>query len=159
MNKLETLLARFECGFITSPTLLAELVTLDRLHPVLVRCGACRFTCAAQCVEHLIRCIELGGDYVRDISLPTGSAERAAEWMSQPQTLMDLPKAEQAEYGAEHISPIQGPMIPKSTARGLSLHAASRSAVCAYPVEFNESDCGGVYDGVGTVTSDADSGL
>ncbi len=47
-----------------------ELVKLDRLCQLLVRCGGCRFMCAAQDVQHLVRCIEAGGDYVRDVSFP-----------------------------------------------------------------------------------------
>ena len=42
-----------------------------RLQPMLVRCGGCRFICAAQDVRHLCIIIgEHGGDYVRDVSIP-----------------------------------------------------------------------------------------
>lgn len=58
-------------GFLTKSDL-ADIVGFDRLRRVLVRCGGCRFTAAAQDVAHLIRCIEAGGDYVRDVSLPVG---------------------------------------------------------------------------------------
>ena len=48
--------------------LAADPVT--RLQQVLVRCGGCRFTCAAQDVAHLIAIIERDKtDYVRDVSL------------------------------------------------------------------------------------------
>mgnify|MGYP001182183550 CR=1 FL=1 len=40
-----------------------------RLYQVLVRAGGCRFTCAAQDVMHLTRCLKSGGDYVRDVSI------------------------------------------------------------------------------------------
>jgi hypothetical protein len=42
-----------------------------RLRPVLVRCGACRFTAPADQAQHLIDIIARdGADYVRDVSLP-----------------------------------------------------------------------------------------
>lgn len=43
-----------------------------RLQWCLVRCGGCRFTCPAQDVEHLVHCVEAGGDYVRDVCIPAG---------------------------------------------------------------------------------------
>lgn len=46
------------------------MVDLDRLRLLLVQCGACRFLCPAQDVKHLVRCVQAGGDYVRDVSLP-----------------------------------------------------------------------------------------
>ena len=53
------------------PRDVAEFTELERLRPILVRCGACRFTCAAQDVEHLLAIIKReGSDYVRDVSLP-----------------------------------------------------------------------------------------
>jgi hypothetical protein len=57
-------------GFLTKADL-ADIVGFDRLRQVLVRCGGCRFQCPAQDFAHLERCIEAGGDYVRDVSLPT----------------------------------------------------------------------------------------
>lgn len=49
----------------------AELAELERLRPLLVRCGGCRFTCAAQDVKHLLGIIAReGSEYVRDVSLP-----------------------------------------------------------------------------------------
>ncbi len=41
-----------------------------RLTPILIRCGACRFTAPAQNVAHVIAALEAAGDYVRDASLP-----------------------------------------------------------------------------------------
>jgi len=56
-------------GFLTKEDI-AELARLDRLRPVLVRCGACRFSCAAQDVAHLVHIITReDSDYVRDVSL------------------------------------------------------------------------------------------
>lgn len=66
-------------GFLLNADI-AELVKLDRLCPVLVRCGGCRFTCGAQDAKHIMAAIELAGDYVRDVSFPAGSLERAAKW-------------------------------------------------------------------------------
>lgn len=83
MNKLESFIAARPGGFLTDADIPA-LIALDRLCPVLVRCGGCRFTCAAQCVEHLVKCVEAGGDYVRDVSFPVGSYERAASWRPEP---------------------------------------------------------------------------
>lgn len=59
-------------GFLTESdvaTIAADSAT--RLTPVLVRCGAGRFTAPAQDVRHFIAAIEASGrDYVRDVSLP-----------------------------------------------------------------------------------------
>ena len=63
--------ARNNMGFF-SPEEIAIIATGDRLHQILVRCGACRFTAPAQDISHLIKCIEAGGDHVRDVSLPAG---------------------------------------------------------------------------------------
>lgn len=79
MNALQTFIAKLPFGFITSAQM-PELIALDRLHPCLIRCGNCRVTTPAQDVEHVIKCIAVGGDYVRDVSLPVGSMERAANW-------------------------------------------------------------------------------
>jgi hypothetical protein len=78
-------------GFL-SETELAELAKLSRLTLVLVRCGGCRFLAAAQYVTHLIRCIEAGGDYVRDVSFPDGAMESAADWTPEimPKELQGL---------------------------------------------------------------------
>ena len=84
MNALQAFIASKPCGFLKD-TDMASLIALDRLCPVLVRCGGCRFTCGAQDVPHLLRCIEAGGDYVRDVSFPVGALERAATWTPEPQ--------------------------------------------------------------------------
>ena len=42
-----------------------------RLDQLLVRCGSCRFICAAQDVPHIIAALESSGDYVRDVSYPS----------------------------------------------------------------------------------------
>lgn len=62
----------------------AALIAIDRLLPVLVRCGNGRFTCPIQDLNHFIGIIEAhynaatfipgrsGSDYVRDVSIATG---------------------------------------------------------------------------------------
>ncbi len=57
-------------GFLTAAEL-ADIVGFDRLRPVVVRCGQGRFRCAAQDARHFMRCVEAGGDYVRDVCLPS----------------------------------------------------------------------------------------
>ena len=68
-------------GYFFQSADLPALIEIDRLMPVLVRCGNGRFTCAAQDVTHFIAIIEehsndspgsVENDYVRDISLPVG---------------------------------------------------------------------------------------
>lgn len=76
-NLAKLLLAR-PFGFITAADLPA-IIEADRLTPVLVRCGGCRFTCAAQDAAHLARCIVAGGDYVRDMSSPAAVLETARQ--------------------------------------------------------------------------------
>lgn len=65
--------ARLQYGYITTPDELAELVRIDRLRPVLIRCGGCRMTVGAQDVTHVCKLIKAGGDYVRDISINGGA--------------------------------------------------------------------------------------
>lgn len=130
MNALQSFIASKPGGFLRD-TDIPELIRLDRLCPVLVRCGGCRFTCAAQDCARLIRAVERDGDYVRDVSFPVGSDERAALW--QP----DCP-----------VTPLR--MTP---ARFTAPKRPMRESM-----PFNESDCSGAFDGI-HVTSDADPGL
>lgn len=59
-------------GFITEKDI-EDLVEVDRLRQVLVRCGCGRFTCAVQDVDHFIGMIlKSKEDYVRDVSLLAG---------------------------------------------------------------------------------------
>lgn len=83
MNALESFIASKPMGFIAQADL-PELIKLDRLCPLLVRIGGGRFTCAAQDLEHLSACVVAGGDYVRDVSFPVDSIERAAKWQPEP---------------------------------------------------------------------------
>lgn len=57
-------------GFITSEADLDAVIAENRLEPVLVRCGGCRFTAPAQDVRHLTKAVAAVGDYVRDLSFP-----------------------------------------------------------------------------------------
>lgn len=56
-------------GFL-SHTQLCVLAKEDRLRPVLVRCGGCRFIAPAQDATHIMEALTADGDYVRDVSLP-----------------------------------------------------------------------------------------
>ena len=73
LAQLDRLLKRIvgQGGFLSRPDLIF-LSSLDRLRPVLVRCGGGRFTCPAQDADHFMAIIDAGSwDYVRDVSLPT----------------------------------------------------------------------------------------
>lgn len=120
-------------GFLRD-TDMAELIALDRLFQVLVRCGGCRFTCAAQDVAHLVKCVEAGGDYVRDVSFPVGSMERAASW--------------QPECPVTPLSALPASFLAKRHTAGERARARAT----------DEGDYGGAFDGF-QVTSDADPGL
>jgi len=139
MNAFETFLAARPFGFITDKDL-PELIALHRLCQCLVRCGCCRFTCAAQNIAHLLKCIDAGGDYVRDVSVTSAELAAAPAWRPPP------------------ISPFVN--LAAITAK---VHAQMdnwqkkqnrRSASTA----FDEADCGGAFDG-SQVISDADPGL
>jgi hypothetical protein len=118
-------------GFITADQVPA-IQAMDRLCQVLVRCGACRFVCAIQDLEHLKRCIALGGDYVRDVSF----------------TAQQMEAARQA---------IQADAVVAQRDRDNAARAAQLRRVSAL-YGFNENDCSGVFDG-SRVISDADPGL
>jgi len=66
-----------ECfGFVTAADV-AQLAAhpTSRLWQLLVRCGGCRFTAAAQDVAALIAAVEASGDHVRDVSFPVSTRE------------------------------------------------------------------------------------
>ena len=141
MNKLQVFCAALDGGFLTAKSLELELCGLDRLFPLLVRCGCGRFTCAVQDLPHFTRCVNAGGDYVRDVSLPIGWEARAASWVDGcPVTpCAMLPASFVAERPANQLKKVN------------AWHLNRRG-------DFNESDCGGVFDGHGVI-SDADPGL
>ncbi len=60
--------------FTTADVALLAADERGRLTRVLVRCGGCRFVCAAQDVSFLESAICAKGDYVRDYSVPAGRA-------------------------------------------------------------------------------------
>ena len=142
MNQLQMFIASKPMGFLSSGDM-PELIKLDRLCPVLIRCGGGRFTCAAQDAAHFIKCAKAGGDYVRDVSLPVGSIERAAKWL--PEGSGERPEVQPASsWSLNRRTAPQAARLARSTGD--------------YHTQFNEADCGGVFDGH-QVTSDADPGL
>lgn len=58
-----------EQGYFMTHEDVLQLEKIDRLFPVLVRCGGARFTCAVQDLKNMISYVEKGGDYVRDVSV------------------------------------------------------------------------------------------
>lgn len=142
MNALQSFIASKPCGFIDTDDL-AALIALDRLCPVLVRCGGCRFTCAAQDVPHLMFCIGAGKDYVRDISFPVGAQERAAAWQPEP-----------AYKDAWTRAATERPAAQRPESWSLNRPAPARRA----NVEGVDWICTGNFDGF-TCGSDVDSGL
>lgn len=140
MNALQAFIQSKPIGFLTKSDI-SELMKIDRLCPVLVRCGAVRFTCAVQYVETLIHCVEMNGDYLRDVSFPVGSTQRAANW--KPERFLQHDSETPGSTGAAGCLGSQS---------GVEAHWNKRSP------EFSESDCSGAFDGH-QVTSDADPGL
>lgn len=110
-----------------------ELATVDRLRNVLVRCGCCRFTCAAQDVNHLLEIIASDGrDYVRDVSLLA---------------------SDDAHRGVYRLHTFEGQSKPVATPG-----PKNRNRTGFPDHMFREEDFGGAFDGF-HVTSDADPGL
>ena len=57
-------------GFVTQDDL-KDIIHINRLQLLLVRCGGCRFLAPAQDIERIIKLIEGSGEeYVRDVSFP-----------------------------------------------------------------------------------------
>lgn len=134
MNALETFLAGKPFGFITDKDL-PELIALHPLCQCLVRCGCCRFVCAAQDVAHLLKCIDAGGDYVRDVSVTSQEIAAAPAWRRE------LTRADVEAFTAK-------------PAPALRRHRPNLRP----PDEQPDPDYGGAFDGF-RVTSDADPGL
>ena len=137
MNALQSFIASKPCGFLRDADMPA-LIALDRLCPVLVRCGGCRFTCAAQDVAHMIACVSAGGDYVRDVSFPVGAQDRAAAWVQEEGIPKTIHRANQ-----NRASDLVGHLPDRRRLRN---------------VEGEDWICTGNFDGV-SCGSDADSGL
>ncbi len=103
-------------GFIKSDEL-RRVIELDRLQPLLVRCGGCRFTAAAQDLDALINAVSKAGDYVRDVSFP------AVE--------MDKARAAREAYRPKLVE----------------IERRHQTRQTEYRQDFDESQCGGVFDG------------
>ena len=143
MNSFQKFISEHPAGFLKD-TDVPALISLHRLCPVVVRCGGCRFVAGAQDVPHLIACIKAGGDYVRDVSITYEARQNAAAWHSEPSP---------EEWRKRNAT------ADSKLAVGVAVVAAVANPprrVCG--PDFNEADCGGVFDGFG-VTSDADPGL
>ncbi len=140
MNALQSFIMSKPFGFLTAADM-PRLIELDRLCPCLVRCGRGRFTCAAQDVAHFVMCVDRGGDYVRDVAFPVGSFERAATWVGNPAPGL-VPHVPDPKYG-------------EKMKQNIGLNSMPSRALAD---DFNEAECGGVYDGR-QVTSVADPGL
>ena len=122
------------CGFVTEDQIPA-VIAADRLCLLLVRCGAKRFIAPAQDVAAMIQAVERDGDYVRDVSFPPAVIGEACAFL-----------------GADHPFPERArPRLQAAVAK-LKTSAVLRAQ------DFNEADCGGVFDGFGVI-SDADPGL
>jgi len=112
-------------GFILDSDL-PEIAKIDRLQPCLVRCGGCRFTCAAQDVSHLVGIItKEGSDYVRDISMlmtppppkpgPYGSWEKAEAAYKE---LSEIAKATKVPIITAHQAIRPGARPPQTLPEG-----------------------------------------
>ena len=137
MNALENFIAARPFGFVTSADM-PELIKLHRLCQLMVRCGAKRFICAAQDLNGMIAAVTAGGDYIRDVSITHSEQLRAPTWRPEP------------EHGpTSSPSTLWAPGFPRKDSppdRRIPRN------------DFNESDCGGVFNGFGVI-SDADPGL
>lgn len=89
--------------WITSTEQLQELIRTDRLRPLLVRCGRCRFTAPAQDVPFLVEAINKAGDYVRDISFPSTVTLSPAIWARACEYLEKDRKAHLRAHGSWHL--------------------------------------------------------
>jgi hypothetical protein len=141
MGLIETLskVVNEQGGFLTKEDI-AGLARLDRLRPVLVRCGACRFTCAAQDVAHLVHIITReDSDYVRDVSL-LASDEAFSLRALKAKTAPAPTKPDPIQTEVQYLDAILG------TARLVG------------SAQWDETQCGGTWDGF-NVGSDADPGL
>lgn len=143
MNALQTFIRANP--YLTDKTM-PELVKLDRLCPVLVRCGGCRFTCGAQDAAVIIAAMEKSGDYVRDVSFPVGAFDNAARWQA-------------SGWGSYGPGLKLNPDAKLDPAQPLnkSAHDFTRSR-SEWPPTREAFECGGTFDGF-SCGSDADSGL
>jgi hypothetical protein len=128
-KELAEFVGALKFGFI-SESQAKELCRLDRLCQVLVRCQCVRFVCAVQDLSTMIARMRAAGDEVRDVSVTSGVPEEA--------------RAYKALSASE---------------RFCRMHGKQYCSACWFDgAPFNESDCGGAFDG-NQVISDADPGL
>jgi hypothetical protein len=143
MGLIETLskVVNEQGGFLLRADI-AEIASLDRLRPVLVRCGACRFTCAAQDAQHLVDIVTReNSDYVRDISLlASDEAYGLRALKAKPAPAPAPAKPDPIRTEVQYFDSILG------TARLVGA------------AQWDETQCGGTWDGF-NVGSDADPGL
>jgi hypothetical protein len=140
-------------GFLVESDVV-ELAASDRLRQVLCRFNNGRFLCAAQDVAHFVGIIEHSKeDWLRDVSLPTGDpiwrgdyTTNATEEIHRPMREHNARREQIRRNEPAYVDPDGNP------------HGSMADVRRACPAYFNESDCGGAFDGF-TVTSDADSGL
>lgn len=138
MNAFEKFLAA-RPGYFVRDVDMPELIKLHRLCLLVARCGGCRFMCPAQDLAFLIKAIEKAGDYVRDVSVHSTEIANAQHW--------------RPEIGC-YVAP-----KPKEET-GVNLQPLTKALTeIKHQFRFDENDCSGVFDGVNTVTSDADPGL
>lgn len=151
---LAEFIASTEMGFLKDSDM-PQLIALDRLCPVLVRCSCGRFTCAAQDVPGFVKLVSTGiigdGDkpgqqYVRDVSVTSGVLKDARGFMA----------AHKRHEDAKASGKVTGDAYVVGQA-GLATSSPQPTRIRRGP-GFDESQCGGVFDGHGVV-SDADPGM
>jgi hypothetical protein len=146
-------------GFVTEAEMPA-IIEQDRLVPLLVRCGGTRFCAGAQYIAGLLKMVEAGGDYVRDVSFPSGVIDEARAVVAgrvAPTTReVDLPAPAAVPVKVLESTRCHG-LQPKGFQAEVDARKVKRVRL-SDSVMFNEGDCGGAFDGT-RVTSDADPGL
>ena len=155
MNSLEQFIASLEYAPHLKDTDMPALEKLDRLCPVLVRCGGCRFNAAVQDAPIIIKALEAAGDYVRDVQFHGDIASRAASWKpeAQPEGSWSLNRPKPA---APYVDAWTREALPDAPAAEMKRARAQHARTVAD--YWDESQCGGVFDGHGVI-SDADPGL
>lgn len=83
INTLLKVLSKQQFGFITKEDLDVIKSEMPNLK-VLIRCGADRYVELACHAQKRMELVELDGDYVRDVSLPSGMIDEMAQDPSVP---------------------------------------------------------------------------
>lgn len=163
MNAFQRFIKALPCYFVTHDKL-PELIELHRLCLCCVRLGGPggRFFAPAQNVAKLLEYCEAAGDYVRDVSIATSEIETAHDWRPEPKA--DHCRDCGTHYEKHNLCGCQycpncWLSCPRCGGRRRdSEQAPTKTVRLSESVMFNESDCGGAFDGR-QVTSDADPGL